>query len=110
MTNAVQSGVLRGRPYGGVAFLISKSLLNVMSIVATNDRFIAIAIGDMLLCNVYLPCAGTENRKFICEEILANIQILRSDFTSHEFVICGDLNTELDDDNDISKLLNSFFF
>ena len=61
-------GPLVGRPYGGTSILI-KNELRVVSkcrpIVCT-DRYVVVRIGNLLICNVYLPCVGTADRIDIC--------------------------------------------
>ena len=80
MSHIVESGVLRGRPLGGVARLITnnlfsitiaapsgdisgnRSLLLYTQTVLASDRFAIVKIRDDLIINVYLPCSGTKNR------------------------------------------------
>ena len=76
MANAVGSGVLKGRPFGGVALLIDKCFYKCTKIVVASERYVVVCVGDMLIINVYLPCSGTDNRQFICDEILHEIECM----------------------------------
>ena len=50
-----------GRPFGGVGFIVKKSLMPVFKCVAKRERFIIICVGDVLIVNVYLPCISTHS-------------------------------------------------
>jgi hypothetical protein len=63
MTSKLSSGVFRGRPFGGVAFLWGKSILSNFQIVYcdSNGRCLCAVMscknGDTIkLINVYFPC------------------------------------------------------
>ena len=56
MVNSVQSGILYGRPYGGVITLISRNLRKVTETLYCSDRFTIIRIADYLIINVYRIC------------------------------------------------------
>ena len=49
MVNSVQSGILYGRPYGGVITLISRNLRKVTETLYCSDRFTIIRIADYLI-------------------------------------------------------------
>ena len=66
MAHATGTGVLRGRPFGGVVALIKDSLRLFTVTVISENRFCVIKIGDLLLCNVYLTGVGTPDRSIIC--------------------------------------------
>ena len=73
MSHAVESGVLRGRPYGGVAILVKDSLRHLMTTVIADERYCIIVIDKLFICNVYLPCSGTADRLDIYNDVLLNI-------------------------------------
>ena len=73
LAHVTGAGVLRGRPFGGVAALIKDSLRLFTVTVVSEDRFCLIKIGDLLLCNVYLPCVCTPDRNIICNSTLLDI-------------------------------------
>ena len=62
MRSSVESGVLYGRPFGGVCILVSKKFLHCTEIICCSDRFIVVGVNRPLIINVYLPCAGTTDR------------------------------------------------
>ena len=53
MAHVTGAGVLRDRPFGGVAALIKDSLRLFTVTVVSEDCFCVIKIDDLLLCNVY---------------------------------------------------------
>lgn len=86
---------LRGRPYGGVGFLIRKSLQNHVKTVMQNDsRLISISFatesGEMLVTNVYFPVNSINNEELIVKYI-SKIEMLVSEHNGYS-VVCGDFN------------------
>jgi len=45
--------------------------------------------------NVYFPCAGTDNRLFICYEIISNVMYWISKYPEYRVIVGGDINCEL---------------
>jgi len=60
MSSCVQEGVLRGRPFGGVMMLVNRKMK--AEVVCAADRFVVVATGNPLIVNVYVPCAGSNDR------------------------------------------------
>lgn len=56
MSSTVESGILYGRPFGGVMTLIKDSLRPFTQLVHTNDRCTIIKVLNYVIINVYLPC------------------------------------------------------
>ena len=108
MADVLKTGVLKGRPFGGVAILVNKSHMKYVKIVCASERFVIILLGDILIVNIYLPCAGTVNRQFIYEETLHCIQLWVQQYPSSKLLLCGDMNTDLDNINETSLLINDF--
>ena len=108
MCSAVESGILYGRPFGGVAILVSKQLVSYAQLVFASDRYVIATVGDMLVVNVYLPCVGTDNRLFIVEETLCSISDWLSKYTDRPVLLGGDFNVDLDKTNPVSDLINNF--
>ncbi len=73
MTASVESGVLRGRPFGGLMTLVSNKYQQYCHVVCALERVVIVAVGNLLVINVYLPCSGTNDRLDICEDILDTI-------------------------------------
>jgi len=109
MNKSVEKGVLRGRPYGGLMTLINKKLSKYAKLLCACERYIVIAIDNLLLVNVYFPCNGTPQRDLICEEILDNLQYWKSKYPNYNCIIGGDFNTCLSSPVcSVSKQINKF--
>jgi len=98
MSSAVERGVLRGRPFGGVMTLVSKRLHNFTKIVCATDRYVIVIVGNSLIINVYFPCVGTADRCSLGAAI----------YPSHSVLIGGDFNTDLDKASPVTQMLCSF--
>ena len=108
MCSEVESGVLRGRPYGGVMTLVSNRLFNSTQFVCSDDRYVIVIVGNLMIVNVYLPCVGTTNRSLIYEEVLENIAVWIEKYPNINVIFGGDVNTELDDSSPVSTLFSRF--
>jgi hypothetical protein len=108
MNSCVESGVLRGRPFGGVMILVNNRFRQCIQVVCAAERFVIVIIGDMLIVNVYLPCSGIPNRLYICEEIFNDIAFWIRKYSDLKVLFGGDFNTDLDDNNVITLLINKF--
>ena len=73
MTNCLETGMLRGRPFGGVVTLIKKKYRSCTQSIYCDERFVVIRFANYLIVNVYLPCSGTKERASICSSVLADI-------------------------------------
>lgn len=73
MSNVIESGILRGRTFGGVITLSSNELRQVTETVVCEERYVIVRIAQFLIINVYLPCHGTANRLSICEHLVNDI-------------------------------------
>ena len=108
MAHVTGAGFLRGRPFGGVAALTKDSLRLFTVTVVSEDRFCVIKIGNLLLCNVYLPCVGTPDRSRRCNSTLLDIWSYRELYPDCECLITGDFNVKLAVYSDISASVNNF--
>ena len=108
MELCVQSGPLFGRPFGGVAILVSNKLLSMCELIHAAERFIVLKVSDTLFINVYLPCQGTKDRNFICQEVFDQILCWRSKYNDCSCLIGGDFNTNLDVQCSMSDYINDF--
>ena len=70
MSNEIETGILRGRPFGGLMTLIRNDLRYLTKTIHSEDRFSVIRMANYLIINVYLPCVGTRDRMLTCEDIL----------------------------------------
>ena len=88
----VSSGPMIGRPYGGMMTLLKNELMHISECIYTTERFV---VGDLLqcYCYVYLPCVGTEDRSFICNDVLIKICAWRQKYPLCGCLIGGDFNS-----------------
>ena len=107
MGHAVESGMLRGRPFGGVMTLI-KNDRRIAQTVACDERYVIVKISHIIIINVYLPCRGTANHVAICEDLVNDISAWCHQFSHCKCIIAGDFNCTLDCDDSIARCLNSF--
>jgi len=62
MASRLESGMLRGRPFGGIMTLISKTLRKQTVTIHCEERFSVVKVFNRLFINVYLPCSGSSDR------------------------------------------------
>jgi len=56
--------------------LVSNKLLNSTQFVCSDDRYVIVIVGNLMIVNVYLRCVETTNRSLIYEEVfLENIAV-----------------------------------
>jgi len=108
MENSVSAGPLFGRPFGGTAVLVKKSLLHCMTPVVSKERFTVVAIGNWLLASVYLPCAGTADRQSLYDDVLLELDSVISDYNELDLLVGGDFNVDLDTNNSYSASVSNF--
>ena len=108
MNDCLQSGMLRGRPFGGVAILVNKKLRHITKTITCDERYVIVKIGDCLFINIYLPCAGTDNRMAICENILHDMWSWRQLYLNYKCIIAGDFNANLDGSDCVSRYIRDF--
>ena len=108
MAGCLQSGMLKGRPFGGVTTLIKKNLRTYTQIVHCDDRFVVVRFANYLIVNVYLPCSGTKDRESLISDILADVNSWREQFLECEFIMAGDLNINLDACDRVASFVNNF--
>ena len=97
MEDRLSNDVLFGRPFGGMATLVKKTLVNQVTCVLEEERCIILRLGDYLLTNVYLPSHKTDDvngrpgRSSLISllESIAGIFIRYSNYT---LVMGGDYN------------------
>jgi len=108
MSNCLQTGMLRGRPFGGVITLVKKAFRSYTQSVHCDERFVVIRLANYVIVNVYLPCSGTNDRQLISSNILADIISWREQFANCKFIIAGDMNVNLDSCDTVAAEVNIF--
>ena len=108
MASCVETGVLYGRPFGGVAILVRNQLRNFCQLVCAAERFMIVTIGNLIIVNVYLPCVGTVDRVVVIEELLTTLLDWVPSVRGRVLLFGGDFNTDLDVVNPVSNLINRF--
>ena len=108
MSAAVESGMLRGRPFGGVICLVKNTLRSFTNTIYCSDRYAIIKVGKYILVNLYLPCVGSVNRALICDDIIAEIDAWCQYYDNCNLVIAGDFNTDLDSSDTVSHSVSAF--
>ena len=65
--------------------LVKKSLKRCTEIVFTADRCVIIVVGNLLLVNFHLPCNGTADRIYVCEEVF---NVIQTNSIDHRNKVC----------------------
>ena len=109
MEDAVTTSVLRGRPYGGVAILVNKSLTCYLRIklIKALERTVLISLGNTIFVNVYLPYKSPTVVTEV-ENILDEISGLLHNYQGFSLVFGGDLNTDIHVGSDVTAVIRSF--
>jgi len=108
MSTVVETGMLRGRPFGGVMCLINNRLRTVTKTVYCSERYIVIKVCDCIIVDIYLPCTGSANRELICGDTLAEISGWCQRYNDCNVVIAGDFNVDLDCNSNIARSVCNF--
>ena len=96
MEQAVEQGLLRGRPWGGTAILVKANLVKLCSEINTFDRVVTLTIGDVLFINAYMPYDdGSEIALNELNEILTNVSVIIEESDTKYHIFGGDLNADL---------------
>ena len=117
MEDAVSSGIMRGRPYGGVSIAWSPDMDHVIKplINYRHKRIVCVEISadphPLLLISVYMPFYDASKRTECMAETadaIAMLEEILSDHPLHQFIIGGDLNTELRGHSPFDQLWSNF--
>ena len=109
MDQSINKGVLRGRPFGGLCTMIRKSLCKAFSSVtciSSTDRYIVVALDNLLLVNVYMPCCRNALDHELIHNILYQIGSVMNEIDHSYVIIGGDINCNVFDQSVLSKLIN----
>ena len=117
MEDAVSSGVLRGRPHGGVSIAWSRDLDHVMMPLTdySHKRVVAAQLSTankhIIFISIYMPFFDSRKRETCLAETIETISAIERivvDHPHHLFVIGGDLNCELSGSSPFDELWNDF--
>jgi Reverse transcriptase (RNA-dependent DNA polymerase) len=108
MSSNVETGLLRGRPFGGVSFLVNNKIRNICKTVHCSERYAIVKIANYIIVSIYLPCVGTADRLSVCEDLFADVWAWRVQYPDCECIISGDFNVDLDCCDDVSSMINEF--
>jgi len=112
MEEVVKAGLVRGRPWGGAAILLSNFLCGNVRFSFCAERFVCVVICDTCFVNVYLPASSN-----VCSmsliDVISQLDILFNDVTLRlgvkHFVCGGDFNVDVNKISDAASIINSFF-
>ena len=108
MTTPVETGIIRGRPYGGLMTLISNDLRKVTNTIFASDRYVIVRVFNYLLVNVYFPCSGTKDRLTIIDGMITELSVHLSDYSDCSILIGGDFNSDLDSSDQANVGIHQF--
>lgn len=94
MDDIVSAGVLRGRPFGGVAIFVKNNICRGVKLICKASRYIIVQMGDLVLCNVYLPCPGSVTWEDDYVNCLASIANDLSRLNFKNLIFGGDFNID----------------
>jgi len=102
MECCLESGPLKGRPYGGVITLVKQNLANKTEILNISDRYVLVKISDYAILNMYLPCIGTTDRVLIIDDILREVETFIENMSNITVIVGGDINMDLNKSVDVA--------
>ena len=117
MEEAVSSGILRGRPFGGVSIAWSSNLDHVIRPLVDfkHHRVVAVELqttpSPTIVMSIYMPFYNSAKRQeCILDTIdaMSMIQSIIEEHPQHNFVIGGDFNTELSDNSPFDPMWREF--
>jgi len=90
MDNNLMSDFLKGRPFGGLTILVHDKFCKIAYLLHKCENYIVIKFGNIIICNVYLPCNDPDFYKCILQDISSYLLKYRSNSI---FMICGVFNS-----------------
>jgi len=91
----LNSGVLRGRPFGGVGILLKNIFCKDVIFYEANENFVLLKFSKLVIISIYLPCSSVKNGDVIACQVLEQIRNLICP-SENNYVICsGDYNANL---------------
>ena len=108
MESVISRGLLRGRPFGGISVHVKSDLVGATKLIKKEERFIILMVNDLVVINVYLPCASNGNWQETYMNCLASITEELTRIEYKYIVFGGDLNMDFCRDHPLSDYVNTF--
>ena len=117
MEDATSSGIMRGRPFGGVSIAWSPDLNHVIKPLVNyrHKRVVCVEMSaephPILLVTVYMPFyKAAKRRECMAEtvETIAMIEEILADHPGHKVILGGDFNTEFADQSPFDVVWKEF--
>jgi len=108
MSKTLESGILRGRPYGGIMIMIKNNLRPFTETIYCSERYAIIRIGNCVIVDVYLPCVGSDDRALVVDDILTECWMWCERFSSCNIIFAGDFNADLSKFDVVSAMINAY--
>lgn len=108
MDEICMSGILKGRPFGGLAILAKREHSRFCKLVFKSARIMAITYKETLIINVYFPCSTTKDSRDLLAELIGNLEEICSQTSCNNIIIGGDFNWDLDCNSWFAKHINEF--
>ena len=109
MTQSTTTGVLYGRPYGGVASLVRRSLINEARCLLLGERVVIIKVCNSIFINAYFPCDDGSLASYdLLIDMLSQMTNVLNDAKFDYVFLSGDFNVNLDLQRRNAVLIKSF--
>ena len=108
MDAVLSKGPLSGRPFGGVAILVNKTLCLPIKLITCKERHIILQINGLMLCNVYMPARSSANDLDVYCDVLASVINDVDDCNYDDLIVAGDLNCSFDKPDAFSRQVLNF--
>ena len=108
MEKIVSASVLRGRPFGGVGFLLRHDLCKHITFQHLDERFAIIVFDNIVLITIYMPSGSTSEDIDIITDIFTNIDIILTQIQAEEVILAGDINVNLAGSQPTVPIIKSF--
>ena len=104
----ITSGVLHGRPYGGVATLVRNDVIKYVHNTICTERFVIVCVGSVAFVNVYLPCKSVSDYLNVMQTTLDEIDVHLKACGTNSIIFAGDLNTDVRNRSNGSSIILDF--
>ncbi len=107
MEEKISTGILKGRPFGGAAILVHRSLMAVTASLLNTERVNIISVCNTIIINVYCPTKDISNRP-ITASLLIEIGSIIEMFPNFDIVMGGDFNMDLRERTPLTNPVHDF--